>query len=116
MNLDRLNGVSAFFPAYNEESNIEKMCSSLNAVLSKVAEDFEIIIVNDGSKDRTGEIADRLAQEDRRIRVVHHERNLGYGAAIRSGIEACKKEYLFFTDGDNQFDVSQTFSSGSIYF
>jgi glycosyltransferase involved in cell wall biosynthesis len=72
-----------------------------------VAEDFEIIIVNDGSKDRTREIADRLAREHDRIRAVHHERNLGYGAAIRSGIQACQKEYLFFTDGDNQFDVSQ---------
>lgn len=83
------------------------MCSSLRTVLSQIANDYEIIVVNDGSKDKTMEIADRMAQEDRRIRVVHHERNLGYGAAIRSGIEACKKEYLFFTDGDNQFDVSQ---------
>lgn len=107
MNFDILNGLSAFFPAYNEESNIEKMCASLKAVLPKVAGDFEIIIVNDGSSDRTGEISDRLAQEDKCIRVVHHERNLGYGAAIRSGIQACRKEAVFLTDGDNQFEVSQ---------
>ena len=83
------------------------MCLSLKAALAQVAEDYEIIIVNDGSKDDTRKIADRLAKEDRRVRAVHHENNLGYGAAVRSGINACRKEYLFFTDGDNQFDVSQ---------
>jgi glycosyltransferase involved in cell wall biosynthesis len=105
--LNRLKGLSAFFPAYNEEGNVERMCASLKAILSQVADDFEIIIVNDGSQDRTREIADRLTHEDHRIRAVHHDRNLGYGAAIRSGINACQKEYIFFTDGDNQFDVSQ---------
>lgn len=103
----RLKGLSAFFPAYNEEGNVEKMCSSLKAVLPEVAEDYEIIIVNDGSRDKTKEIADRLAREEESIRAVHHDKNLGYGAAIRSGIKACRKEYLFFTDGDGQFDVSQ---------
>jgi glycosyltransferase involved in cell wall biosynthesis len=102
-----ISSLSAFFPAHNEEENVEQMCNALRIVLPNVAGDFEIIIVNDGSSDKTGKIADRLAAEDEKIRVVHHERNLGYGAAIRSGIKACKKEYLFFTDGDNQFDVSQ---------
>lgn len=105
--MSRLASLSAFFPAYNEEANVERMCTSLKAVLPQVAEDYEIIIVNDGSKDRTSEIADRLVKEDQKVRVVHHKINQGYGAAIRSGIEACMKEYLFFTDGDNQFDVSQ---------
>ena len=102
-----IKGLSAFFPAHNEEGNVERMCNALRIVLPNVAQDFEIIIVNDGSNDKTGEIADRLAAQDEKIRVVHHERNMGYGAAIRSGISACKKEYVFFTDGDNQFDVSQ---------
>jgi glycosyltransferase involved in cell wall biosynthesis len=105
--LIKLKSLSAFFPAYNEEENVEKMCASLNAVLPRAAEDYEIIIVNDGSKDRTKEIADRLVREDCQVRAVHHEKNLGYGAAIWSGINACQKEYLFFTDGDGQFDVSQ---------
>lgn len=107
LNVTRLKTISAFFPAWNEEGNIKKMCATLKAILPQVAEDFEIIVVNDGSKDKTGEIADQLAREDVRIRAVHHERNLGYGAAIRSGIQACQNEYIFFTDGDNQFDVSQ---------
>lgn len=103
----RLQGLSAFFPAYNEEGNVEKMVEAFRSVLPQVVDDYEIIIVNDGSNDRTGEIADRLVQEDERIRAVHHERNLGYGAAIQSGVKACQKEYVFFTDGDSQFDVSQ---------
>ena len=105
--MGRMTQVSAFFPAYNEEGNVERMCVSLKAILPLLAEDYEIIVVNDGSRDRTGEIAERLAGEDNRVRVIHHERNLGYGAAIRSGIEASRKDYLFFTDGDGQFDVSQ---------
>ncbi len=105
--MQKLKNLSAFFPAYNEEGNIEQMVQALKTVLHQVADDFEIIVVNDGSEDKTGEIVDRLVREDDRIRAVHHERNLGYGTAIRSGIQACKKEYIFFTDGDNQFDVSQ---------
>ena len=105
--MTRVGGISAFFPAYNEEGNVERMVDALKAVLPHFADDFEIIVVNDGSNDRTGEIADRLMKEDPKVRAVHHERNQGYGAAIRSGINACKKEYLFFTDGDGQFDISQ---------
>ena len=105
--MERLKDLSVFFPAYNEEANVERMVHDFRAILPQVAEDYEIIIVNDGSKDRTREIADRLVKEDPRVRAVHHEKNQGYGAAVRSGIKACTKEYLFFTDGDGQFDVSQ---------
>jgi glycosyltransferase involved in cell wall biosynthesis len=105
--MNKLIGLSAFFPAYNEAENVERMVDAFRSVLPQVAEDYEIIIVNDGSKDKTREIADRLARGDQRIRAVHHEKNQGYGAAVRSGIKACTREYLFFTDGDGQFDVSQ---------
>ena len=103
----KLEGISAFFPAYNEEANVERMVQHFKAVLPQVARDYEIIIVNDGSEDKTVEITDRLAKDDPKVRAVHHEKNQGYGAAVRSGISACRKEYLFFTDGDGQFDVSQ---------
>jgi glycosyltransferase involved in cell wall biosynthesis len=105
--MNKLKSLSAFFPAYNEEANVERMVNAFRSVLPQVADDYEIIIVNDGSKDRTREIADRLVKEDQKVRAVHHEKNQGYGAAVRSGIKACTKEYLFFTDGDGQFDVSQ---------
>lgn len=105
--MEKLKNLSVFFPAYNEEANVERVVLNFNAILPQVADNYEIIIVNDGSKDRTREIADRLVKEDQKVRAVHHDKNQGYGAAVRSGINACTKEYLFFTDGDGQFDVSQ---------
>lgn len=99
--------ISAFFPAYNEEANIEKLVLSLKNVLSEHCKAYEIIIVNDGSRDRTREIAERLAAEHEYVRVIHHRTNRGYGGAVISGLCAAKLEWVFFTDGDNQFDVSE---------
>jgi glycosyltransferase involved in cell wall biosynthesis len=83
------------------------MYESLSATLPLVAAEYEILIVNDGSRDGTGAIADRLAKEDPRVRHILHATNLGYGAAVADGFAASRHEYVFFTDGDNQFDVSQ---------
>jgi glycosyltransferase involved in cell wall biosynthesis len=105
--VDRLPGISAFFPAYNEEANVTGMVERLAAVLPRVAQDWEIIVVNDGSADRTGEVADRLAAADPHVRVVHHPSNRGYGGALKSGFAASRKAYVFFTDGDGQFDVAE---------
>jgi len=105
--VQRLSGISAFFPAYNEEGNVAVMVERLAAVLPRVAEDYEIIVVDDGSADRTGAIADQLAASDPRVRVVHHPRNRGYGGALKSGFAASSKEWTFFTDGDGQFDVEE---------
>lgn len=101
----KLDSLSAFFPAYNEEKNVQKLTRNLLKVLPEVAEEYEIVIVNDGSTDRTKEIIHRLAKENRCIRAVHHKENLGYGAAIRSGLINSRYSYIFFTDGDNQFNV-----------
>jgi len=103
----RLSSISAFFPAYNEEANVTAMVERLTAVLPQVADDYEIIVVNDGSQDRTAEIADGLAAADPRVRVVHHPQNRGYGGALKSGFAAARKAYVFFTDGDGQFDVGE---------
>jgi len=103
----RLPSISAFFPAYNEERNVPGMVERLRAVLPRIADDYEIIVVNDGSADRTGAIADGLAADDAHVRVVHHPTNRGYGGALKSGFSASRKEYVFFTDGDGQFDVSE---------
>ena len=99
----RLPGLSFFFPAYNEEGNVEAVVRDAIDTLPRFADDIEVIIVDDGSRDRTPEIADHLAAGDVRIRVVHHERNVGYGGAVRSGLEASRKPFVFFTDGDRQF-------------
>lgn len=101
----RLAGLSFFFPAYNEERTVEALVREAQTKLPKYADDLEIVIVDDGSRDRTGEIADRLAAEDPSVRVVHHRPNRGYGGAVRSGLSAATKRYVFFSDGDRQFDL-----------
>jgi len=105
--VDRLPGISAFFPAYNEEKNVGDMVERFSAVLPRLADDYEIIVVNDGSADRTGAVGDELAAADPHVRVVHHATNRGYGGALKSGFEAARKAYVFFTDGDGQFDVAE---------
>lgn len=96
--------ISVFFPLYNDAPSVEVMVDRAREALEKVAGDWEIILVEDCSPDNVGEIADRLAAEDGRIRVVHHETNRGYGGALRSGFAAARKELVFYTDGDAQYD------------
>jgi glycosyltransferase involved in cell wall biosynthesis len=96
-------------PAYNEEAVIERAVRHVADALSEIAERFEVIVVNDGSADRTGEILSRLRSSEPllRLRVITHERNRGYGATLRSGLEAASEELVFFTDADLQFDVRE---------
>jgi len=99
--------LTVFFPFYNEEENIEKLAGQAVEILEKLELDYEIILVNDGSRDRTGEIADGLARQNPRIKVIHHDPNRGYGGALQSGFGAATKEWVFYTDGDGQFDLNQ---------
>jgi len=103
----RLSGLSASFPAHNEEDNVVPMIESLLAVLPRFADRFEIIVVDDGSHDRTNERASAIAARDDRVRVVRHPVNRGYGAAVWTGLTSGTLDYAFFTDGDRQFDVEQ---------
>jgi glycosyltransferase involved in cell wall biosynthesis len=99
--------ISVFFPCYNEQDNILQTANRATEVLKGIGADYEIILVDDGSRDDTGRIADELAAGDGRIRAVHHQKNQGYGAALQSGFRAAKKKYVFFTDGDGQFDTGE---------
>ena len=99
--------ISVFFPCYNEEENVGRVVGRAKEVLEAMEAEFEIIIVDDGSKDRTGQIADEMAGKDKRIKVVHHRPNRGYGGALQSGFRAATKELVFFTDGDGQFDIGE---------
>jgi glycosyltransferase involved in cell wall biosynthesis len=99
--------LSIFFPCYNEEANVERATREAIKAAQLATSDFEVIIVNDGSKDKTGEIADRLAREDSRVRVIHHPTNRGYGAALTSGYRGAVKDTIFYTDGDLQFDLTE---------
>lgn len=99
--------LSYFFPAHNEEANLVELTNEALEVLPTLAERFEIIVVDDGSKDRTPELADRLeADHPGIVRAVHHPTNLGYGAALRSGLAAARFDLVAFTDGDRQFRVA----------
>ncbi len=103
----KINELSVFFPAYNEEAEIKNTVNKAKEVLLKVAEKWEIIIVNDGSKDKTLAIAKELTESDKRIRVVNHMVNRGYGAAFKSGFYNAKYKWIAFTDADGQFDFSE---------
>ncbi|MEW5990070.1 MAG: glycosyltransferase family 2 protein [Chloroflexota bacterium] len=102
----RVPALSYFFPAHNEEANLRGLVDEALATLPTLAEAFEIVIVDDGSRDATPQIADELAADDARVRAVHHPRNLGYGAALRSGFAAARHDLIAFTDGDRQFKVA----------
>jgi glycosyltransferase involved in cell wall biosynthesis len=104
---ERVARLSYFFPAHNEEANLAGLVEEALATLPGLADTFEIIVVDDGSKDRTPAIADELAAAHPDVvRAVHHEVNQGYGAALRSGLAAARYELVAFTDGDRQFKVA----------
>lgn len=92
---------------YNEQGNIEHAVTSALGVLAGVTDRYEVIVVNDGSRDRTGALADRLAAANSHVRAVHHPENRGYGAAVRSGFAAAQYPLVVLTDGDNQFDLGE---------
>ena len=102
----RVPALSCFFPAHNEEANLRGLVEEALATLPSLAETFEVVIVDDGSRDATPRIADELAAADPRVRAVHHPRNLGYGAALRTGFGAARHDLIAFTDGDRQFRVA----------
>jgi glycosyltransferase involved in cell wall biosynthesis len=110
--MDRLGesgpaGLSIFFPAYNDGGTIASLVIEARKTAERLTSDFEIIVVNDGSADMTAEIADELASTYPEVRVVHHQKNRGYGGALRSGFASAQKEFVFYTDGDAQYDPTE---------
>jgi glycosyltransferase involved in cell wall biosynthesis len=99
--------VSIVLPAYNEAANIEAAVAEATATGSRLFEDHEVLVVDDGSTDGTGALVEAISREDPRVRVVRHERNRGYGEALRSGFLAARLDYVFFTDADLQFDMNE---------
>ncbi len=102
-----VQSLTVFFPCYNEEANVERTTQAALKTCRRLGIDYEIIIVNDGSKDRTGEIADRLAAEHANVRAVHNRPNRGYGGALQRGFREATKDWVFYTDGDGQFDFEE---------
>src|SRR3954466_15228866 len=100
-------GLSVFFPAYNDAGTIASMVIRAVQAASELTSDFEVIVVNDGSADATAEVADELGRTYPQVRVVHHPRNRGYGGALQTGFRSATKEFIFYTDGDAQYDPAE---------
>ena len=97
-------GLTVFFPAYNDSGTIASMVVAAVLAAGRLTPDFEVIVINDGSRDSSPLILDELARVYSQVRIVHHERNRGYGGALRSGFAHASKEWIFYTDGDAQYD------------
>jgi glycosyltransferase involved in cell wall biosynthesis len=96
--------LTVFYPAYNDSATVASLVIAAVQTASRLTPDFEVIVVNDGSVDPTAEMTDELARVYQQVRVVHHPRNLGYGAALQTGFREATKEVIFYTDGDAQYD------------
>lgn len=99
--------ISAVLPAYNEEMVIADTARSVASALSDITDDYEVVVVNDGSRDRTRQVVETLSAENPRIRCVSHPANRGYGAALWTGFTSATKDLVFLTDGDKQFDARE---------
>lgn len=97
-------GISVFFPAYNDGGTIPSMVLTAVMTLRELTDDYEVIVVNDGSADYTAQVLDELASRYPDLRVIHHEANRGYGGALRTGFGSATKDLIFYTDGDAQYD------------
>ncbi len=103
-----INQLSVFFPAYNEEKNIKKTVQAAEKVLRNLPlKDWEILVVNDGSSDKTAEVVRNLTKEDKRIKLIDHKVNQGYGGALKTGLTNCRFDWVSFTDSDGQFDFAE---------
>lgn len=104
----KINSLSVFFPAYNDAPSLPSLIAKTFGVLDEIAADYEVIVVNDGSYDNSGEVLDSLARQyGPRMRVITHPENRGYGGALRTGFANATKEWVFYTDGDSQYDVAE---------
>ena len=104
--MDKIKGISFFCTAYYDEDNVPKVVSKAVNLFSELCDDYEIVVVNDGSPDNTAAVIDQLAEKYDKVKAIHHPRNLGYAQALKTGFEHANKfDLILFTDGDNQYDV-----------
>ena len=105
MTTDSKPRVRLFFQVYKDEKPVPRVAQKSLAVLSELTAEYEVIIIDDGSPDRAGDIAEEIARREPAVRVIHHSRNLGYGEALRTGLRAARFEWICFTDGDDEYEV-----------
>ncbi|MBP6015987.1 MAG: glycosyltransferase family 2 protein [Candidatus Promineofilum sp.] len=103
--MNNTGSISAFFPAYNDAGTISSMVISVLLTLRELTDDYEVIVVNDGSQDHTAAVLDELARiYPNEVRIIHHPQNRGYGGALRTGFYSATRDWIFYTDGDAQYD------------
>lgn len=107
MSFTKLSSLSIFFPAYNEEGNIATTIIDAKSAAEAVSLKHEIIVVNDGSTDRTVDVVKELQKNDSSIKLISHQTNQGYGAAVKTGLRSCRMDWIFFTDSDGQFHYDE---------
>lgn len=99
--------ISVFFPVFNDQETIGALTAKALAVLPTLTDDYEVLLIDDGSTDASAKVADDLALNLQHVRVIHHPSNQGYGAVLRTGFRNAAKEFIFYTDGDGQYDVGE---------
>src|SRR5688572_4189577 len=102
-----MTSISAVLPAYNEEALIGEAATTMAEVLASISEDYEVIVVDDGSRDKTRAVVEGVSAQNSRVRCISHGVNRGYGEALKTGFSAATKDYIFLTDGDRQFDAKE---------
>src|SRR3989344_1990807 len=105
--MKKLNSISVFFPCYNDSEPIKQLVLDANALLKKVSKDYEIIVIDDGSTDDSRSILKKLQKSIPNLKLIFHKQNKGYGGALKSGFKNAKKEFVFYTDGDGQYDFNE---------
>jgi len=103
----KLSFLSVFFPAYNDEKTIGNLVEKAFQILPSVAQRYEVIVVNDGSIDKTAQVLAKLTKKYKNFKVVTHKKNRGYGGALKSGFRKAQGDHVFYTDGDGQYDVGE---------
>ncbi len=104
---NKLSSITAFFPCYNDAGTIPTMIIRTLQTLREVTDDYEVIVIDDGSTDDSAAVLDEMARHDDRVRVIHHSRPSGYGGVLRAGFAAASKDWIFYTDGDAQYDARE---------
>src|ERR1044071_6941421 len=104
---ERPQSITVFFPAYNDARSIGPLVETALAVLPALTEDYEVLVINDGSTDETRSVIDDLSARCPAVRAIHHQHNTGYGGALCSGFRNAPKDLVFYTDGDGQYDVRE---------
>ena len=107
--MKKIKSISLMFPLYKDKSTVELMITKSSAVLKKLNSKYEIIIVDDGCPQNSGKLAEKIAKKFANIKTFFHKKNLGYGAALKTGLKKCKNDWIFMIDGDAEYDVDDLF-------